>query len=155
MVDFLIKVLPGIATAVLASYLAARWSLRKFYSEQWWQRKERAYTEIIDAIYDLIQYCEIKKEDYGDGTGYNEEKENELRKSHRQAYWKIKKATDIGGFVVSSQAAKILKELRDRPRLDWDENPSWEIYAQEYNYYREALDKIVRVAKKDLYARRA
>lgn len=155
MTDFLIKILPGIVTAVLASYLAARWSLRKFYSEQWWQRKERAYTEIIDALYDLIQYCEIKKEYYGDGTDHSEEKENELWESYRQAYWKIKRATDIGEFVVSSQAAKILKELRARPRLDWDENPSWEIYAQEYNYYREALDKIVRVAKKDLYARRA
>ena len=61
MVEFLLKTLPGIIAAVLASHLAAKWSLRKFYSEKWWLRKENAYVEIIDALYDLVQYCEIKE----------------------------------------------------------------------------------------------
>lgn len=148
--EFLVKILPGIFTAILASYLAAKWSLKKFYSEKWWERKEHAYVEIIGTLYDLIQYCEIKQEDYGQGTGYSEEKETEFRKRYNQAYWKMKKATDIGAFVISPQAETILKELRDRPRLEWNENPPWEIYEQEYEYHRKALDKIVQVAKDDL-----
>ena len=150
MTEFLLKTLPGIITAILASYLAAKWSLRKFYTEKRWQRKENAYVEIIDALYDLIQYCEIKKEDYGGGTGYSEDKESFFAERYSQAFWKIKKATDIGAFVVSPNATIILKELRDRPKLDWDDNPSWDIYQQDYEYYREALNKIVQVAKEDL-----
>ena len=69
--------------------------------------------------------------------------------------WKIKKATDIGAFVVSPNATIILKELRDRPKLEWDENPSWEIYQQDYEYYKDALNKIVQVAKEDLKANKA
>lgn len=154
MFDFLLKILPGIITAFLGSYLAAKWSMRKFYSEQWWQRKERAYIEIIDALYDLIQYCEIQKKDYGAGTGYSEEIESDFRAKHSQALWKIKKTTDIGGFVISSKAAGILKELRDRPRLDFNENPLWELYEQDYDYYRDVLNKIVSAAKEDLNANR-
>jgi hypothetical protein len=113
MIDFLLKALPGIISAIIASYLATRWSLRKFYSEKWWERKERAYAEIIDALYDLLQYCEIQKEDYGGGTSYSDDKMKELGERYSQALWKIKKATDIGAFVVSPEAESILRELRD------------------------------------------
>jgi len=155
MIDFLLKILPGIVTAILASYLATKWSLRKFYSEKWWQRKENAYIEIIDALYDLIQYCETQKEDYGSGTGYSECKIKKFRERYNRAFWEIKKTTDIGAFVVSSQAATILKELRDRPKLEWTENPPWEIYEQDYEYYKDALNKIIQVAKEDLKANKA
>ena len=155
MTEFLLKTSPGIITAILASYLTAKWSLQKFYSEKWWQRKENAYVEIIDALYDLVQYCEIRKEDYGGGAGYSEDKEKNFAERYNQAFWKIKKATDIGVFVVSSKAATILQELRDKPELEWDENPPWEIYQQDYEYYKDALNKIVKVAKEDLKANKA
>jgi len=155
MMEFILKALPGVITAVFASYLAAKWSLKRFYSEKLWERKEHAYVEIIDALYDLLQYCEIQKGDYGQGTGYSKENEDELRESYNQAYWKIKKATDIGAFVVSPQAETVLKELRERPRLEWEENPIFEIYEQDYNYYKDALTTIVRLAKQDLNASKA
>lgn len=155
MIDFLLKALPGIVSAIIASYLAANWSLRKFYSEKWWERKERAYTEIIDALYDLLQYCEIQKEDYGRGTGYSDVKVKELEERYSQAFWKIKKATDIGAFVVSSEAESILKELRDRPQLKWNENPPCDIFEQDYKYYNDALRRIVEIARSDLKASKA
>lgn len=155
MTEFLLKTLPGIIAAVLASYLAAKWSLRKFYSEKWWQRKENAYVDIINALYDLVQYCEIRKEDYGGGAGCPEDKEKKFAERYSQAFWKVKKATDIGAFVVSPKAAIILKELRDRPKLEWAERPPWEIYEQDYKYYKDALNKFVQVAKEDLKANKA
>ena len=48
-----------------------------------------------------------------------------------------------------------MKELRDRPRLDLNENLLWELYEQDYDYYRDALNKIVSAAKEDLNANRA
>lgn len=153
--EFLIKVVPGVITAILGSYLAARWSLKKFYSEKWWERKEHAYAEIINALYDVIQYCEIKKEDYGQGTGYSQEKESEFASNYSAAFWKIKRATDVGAFVISGEAQKVLKELRERPRLKWEENPPWDIYEEDYEAHRAALSKIVELAKKDLGAKKA
>jgi hypothetical protein len=115
MLEFLVKALPGIISAIIASYFAARWSLRRFYSEKWWERKEKAYADIIDALYDLLQYCEIQKEDFGGGTKYSDEKMKEFGERYSQAFWKIKKATDIGAFVVSPEAENILKGLQNRP----------------------------------------
>lgn len=144
------SIIAAVISAIIAAYLSSRLALRKFYSEKWWERKERAYVEIIDAFYDLIQYCEIQKNDYGQGTGFDEAKEREFRDRYNHAHWKIKRATDVGAFVVSLEAEIALKELRDRPRLAWEENPRWDIYEQDYKYYRETLDKIVRIAKRDL-----
>jgi hypothetical protein len=159
MIDIFIKIIPGIIIAIFTSYitayLTAKWSLKRFYSEKWWERKEKAYGEIMDALYDLLKYCEIQKEDYGGGTGYSDEKMKELGERYNQAFWKIKKTADIGAFVVSLEAEKILIELHNRPRLEWNENPPWDIYDQDYKYYREALTRIVDVAKRDLKASRA
>ena len=142
----------SILTAILASYLAAKWALRRFYCEKWWERKEKAYAEIIDALYDLLQYCEIKKEDYNDETRYSPEKMKEFSDRYSQAFWKVKKATDIGAFIVSVEAENILIELRDRKQLKWEENPAWDIYENDYKYYKNTLRKIVDVARRDLKA---
>lgn len=153
--DFLVNTAPGIMTALLGSYLAARWSMKKFYSEKWWDRKEQAYAEIIDALYDVIQYCEIKKEDYGQGTGYSSEKESEFSSNYTAAFWKIKRATDVGAFVISAEAQSVLKNLRERPKLNWEENPPWDLYEEDYEAHLNALNKIVELAKKDLGAKNA
>ncbi|MBW1796035.1 MAG: hypothetical protein JRJ38_16705 [Deltaproteobacteria bacterium] len=155
MIKEFFKYLPGIISAILAAYFTARWSLRKLYSEKWWERKEKAYSEIVEALYQVMQYCEIKKDHYEVGKTYSDEKMKEFQDRYSMAYWKLKKATDIGAFVISQEGAKVLEELRSRPKLDWNENPPWEIYDQDYEYYKKALENIVRVAKKDLKATKA
>lgn len=60
MIKEFFKYLPGIISAILAAYFTARWSLRKLYSEKWWERKEKAYSEIVEALYEVMQYCERK-----------------------------------------------------------------------------------------------
>jgi len=144
------KIFIGIIIAVVSSFFTTKLALKKFYSEKWWEKKESAYAEIINALYDLIQYCEIKKEDYGQGTDHLPEKVRELSVKYSEAYWKIKKATDIGAFVISKKAESVLIELRNQPQLKWEENPSFEIFEADYNFYKEALEKIIIVSKKDL-----
>ncbi|GAG81179.1 unnamed protein product, partial [marine sediment metagenome] len=66
MTEFIQRIIISLITAISILIVACKtvkWSLKQFYSEKWWERKERAYTEIIDALYDLLQYCEIQKED--------------------------------------------------------------------------------------------
>ena len=79
----------------------------------------------------------------------------ELSERHSKALWRIKKATDLGSFTVSAEAQSALQEMRSRPRLEWDENPPWEVYEQDYNNYRATLETIVSAARKDLRASKA
>src|ERR1022692_3858999 len=105
----------GLLAAILAAWLSAKWSVRKFYSEKWWERKEKAYAEIIEALYDVLQYCEIKKEDYGNNQRYGEDKMKELAEKQNNAWWKLRRASAIGAFVMSPKATEALNELLARP----------------------------------------
>jgi hypothetical protein len=78
MKEFLLKLLPGIITAIIAAYLAARWSLQKIYTEKWWERKEKAYSEIIESLYNIIQYYDFKRDIYEWSRKLSDEKEKEL-----------------------------------------------------------------------------
>ena len=116
MTELIIAVVSGVIVAAFAAWFASAWALRKFYSERRWERKEKTYINIIDALHDIVQYFEAHKEDYGQGTCYSEEGEKDLYDRYSSAYWKVKKATDIGAFVVSHRVAGVLKDLQKRPR---------------------------------------
>jgi len=145
-----IKFASTIASPFLAAYFASRWALKKHYKEKWWERKEQAYRDIINSLYDLLQYCEIEKENYGQGPRVQEKNYNEFQEKYNNAYWNIKKNIVIAEYLVSKNAAIALKKLNSREKLKWEENPSWEIFEAEYNAYDEALMEIIKIARIDL-----
>ena len=146
--NFISTIIIGFLAAILGSWVA----LRKFKKEKLWERKEKSYSEIIDALYALLQHCEVHKEDFGQGTGLSEDRERELAINYNQAFWKIKKVTDIGAFVISAKAHKVLVTLMDREKLDWNNNPRWELYENDYQGFQQALNEIVKIASRELNA---
>ena len=146
------NIISTVLVGFVAAFLGSLVALRKFKKEKSWERKEKAYTEIIDALYDLLQHCEIHKEDYGQGTGLSESKEDELRNNYSRAFWEIKKVTDIGAFVISAEAHDVLIKLSNREKLNWHDNPSFDIYEHEYQEFQTALNKIVKIARSELNA---
>ena len=145
-VDFLIRTIPG----VVAAFLAARLAVNKFYKEKSWERREMAYAEIINNLYNLIKYFRVHKEDYGQGTGLSESKEVELYTDYISASSSLAKATDIGSFYISNEANYVLNKLRKRKLLNYREEPMSEIYESEYKAHQTALNEILVIAKKDL-----
>jgi len=154
-IDILKVVLPGLVVAIVTSILTVRLSIRRFYEEKWWERKERAYSDIIASLNDIMQYYEYQRDHYEHGRKLSKEREKEIKEQYSEAYWKLKKVTDIGGFVISRDAAVVLKDLRNRPKLKWDDNPPGEIYDSDYEYYKLALDQLVAIANKELKAKKA
>ena len=146
----LIPSLVGLFTTILASFLSAQWAVRRAFQERWWERKERAYTEIVEALHDSIRYFELCAKESLEQWDETHPKMEEFRESYDEAYWKIQRATDIGAFVISEKAAAILVELRKRPRLDWNENPPWDVFEEDCKYYRDAIQKVRQLAREDL-----
>lgn len=140
--------IPTLVVSIIVAYLSATWAVRGALKERWWTRKEQAYAEIIGALYDLLRYSKLCAE--GILAGAEHPQLDEFGRQYREAYWKIQKMTAVGPFVVSKRAAQILQELQDRPVLDWNENPPWEIYEADAESYRYALEQIRDCAKKDL-----
>lgn len=111
---------------------------------------EKAYEEIIIALYDMIKYFRVHKEDYGQGTGLSDERERELLQKYIGASSSLNKATDIGALYISQAAINILQNLRIREQLDYYNEPKFEFYEQEYKEHDKALKELLDVAKKDL-----
>jgi len=139
----------GIITTVAAAFLSAKWAVQQAIQQKWWERKESAYIEIIEALHDLLRYSSMCAEENSTGTA-DHRKNSEFSGRYSEAYWKIQKMTDIGAFVISDAAAGILSKLRDKPPLEWNDNPPWEIYGADCAHYRDALEDIKRCAMKDL-----
>ncbi|WP_447956995.1 hypothetical protein [Vreelandella sp. EE7] len=113
-------------------------------------RREQAYEEIIVALYDMIKYFRVHKEDHGQGTGLSDERERELLQEYIRASSSLSKATDIGAFYISQDAVYVLQKLRSREQLDYYNEPRFEFYEQEYKEHDKTLKKLVEVANNDL-----
>ena len=147
-IQFLIPSVIGLITTICAAFFSAHWAVRRAFKERWWERKEQAYTDIIEALHNLLRYSALCANDYQDRSEHPKKKE--FGERYTEAYWNIQKMTDIGPFVISNQAADILQKLRNKPQLEWNENPPWDIYEADCENYREALEGIRECAKIDL-----
>jgi hypothetical protein len=81
MPDYLKILIPsaiGFITTVCAAFLSARWAVRRAYAERWWDRKEQAYSEIIDALHDLLRYSSFEAERDLAGDSWEHPKEKEF-----------------------------------------------------------------------------
>lgn len=148
--NLIISLVSGTIIAIVSSYLTSIWTMKKFYTEKWWDRKEQAYTEIINALYDMVRFYEVYKEDYGQDYFISEERATDLRQKYSNGMRKLHRATDLASLYVSDDAANELVKLRNREALDQRSNPSWEVYESEYKYHKQTLDELLIIAKKDL-----
>ena len=146
LLDFLVKII----LVVIAAFIASSLAINKFYKERNWERREKAYAEIINALYDLIKYFRVYKEDYGQGTGLSENIESELYANYISAASSLSKATDIGSFYISKSAYETLSKLKTRKQLNFNEEPMFEIYDSEFQHHQLALNEFLEIAKKDL-----
>ncbi|WP_147336835.1 hypothetical protein [Pseudomonas abyssi] len=151
--DVLTNLAVSITSGAIAAFLGAWWAIRKFYVERNWERRERAYEEIIHALYDITRYCAVQKENYGQGTGLSAEKEHELQVKYMSAYSSVNKSIDIGSLYISSKANEILQLLRERRNVDYEGEPAFEVFEHEHSIHKESLESFLIVARKELHVK--
>lgn len=136
--------------AVITAIVTVQLSLKRFRSEKWWEKKADAYSKIIDAIHSLKDYNEQKlRAEYREAE-LSPEKEHELLRQYENAHREFIKALDVGSFIISADALKILETYQNRPRLNWDENPLFDIIEEDLKHIKECLQSFKLAAKKDL-----
>lgn len=113
-------------------------------------RRERAYEEIVNALYDKLAYYAVHKEDYGRGTGLSAEREREVLQSHLKASASLERATDVGSLFISEEAVELLVKLRNRRQLDFENEPAFEYFDSEYEEHKSALNALLKIAVRDL-----
>lgn len=145
-----ISTIAAMALSLITAYLGFYFALQKFHQQKIWERREQAYSEIISALYDVSQYCFFQKNDYGQGTGLCKEKEEYLLSKYLDANELLEKATQIGLLYISEAAHQILRDLQQKPMLNPDQEPWFEVYKEEYDKHELARQKLTEVAQNEL-----
>jgi hypothetical protein len=148
--QLVIQVALSLLSAFVASGLTAWFSLRRFYSEKWWDRKLAAYTAIMEALHHMkrINDDSIRREE--NGVEASDERETEDYTKYRDASLEVRKQRDLGEFLLSREAAETLNELFSK----FDEANREQSYYAHLDSAGAAinlcLNKVRTLARKDL-----
>ncbi len=106
--EIVIKIVTAIVIATISSLVTVHLSRSKFRSERWWDKKASAYEKVIEAFHNSKKFHsehmiaeELNKE-------LGKDRISELKKLASSGRDEIIKASDIGSFVLSERAIKIL-----------------------------------------------
>jgi len=140
----------GFLAVFATSYFSAWLATRRTFKERWWERKQKAYTDIIEALYDLLSVSESKFYEVVTGVDLNEGEKKELENKRKDAYLFVSKAIDLGGLTISKSAIQELKNLRkglNEARKNQDYSF---IHDDEMGLYQDTIENMIKHARKDL-----
>jgi hypothetical protein len=103
------SLLVAIVTSVLTAALTVWLALRRFYREKWWEAKQRAYSDIIQALHHIKRDLEISIDAEIDGRDTNTDFYKGSDAKHRTAWDDLRKFADVGEFLFSSDSVQILE----------------------------------------------
>lgn len=119
-------------------------------AQQWWQRKADAYTEIVEALWQRLEYGnEYLAELYNEHRAQADDKTEKYRDMGINRT-KLRRAADIGAFVISDEVADALQQyfMRDQKIMSMDDVV--EQVEADIESTRECLGKIRMFAVRDL-----
>jgi hypothetical protein len=148
----------GLITSVLAfiasiiAVIATAYNSRfgRYTSERWWERKVEAYVRIIDAFSDLVYYYQQIYDAELEARELTETRKAEIEDLWRKGIHLIKKASNMGAFLISTEAENALRCYWDEPKEKIDPNDWFGHLTYEYDNAEKTLNQLVICAKKDL-----
>ena len=141
---------PGLIIAAVTSYLTVHLSLRRFYSERWWERKAHAYSTILESMYMMRAYPTRLLRRTEQGRDVSKEIQQELQLNSQKGYDEINKAIAIGTFIISDKAASYLSDFQKEYKNVDDTKPLFDVMESHIAIIDNYLNIIRICAKKDL-----
>lgn len=148
--NILIAVVPGLIIAVVASIITVRLSLRRFYSEKWWERKADAYSSIVEALYNMKAYVEAYRNAIAEGKDFKRDSDNEIVRKAAEGRDQVFRVAAIGSFIISDEAATSLGQLRDELMKDMQPDSLFNELDEHAAIVTRHLQQLRDLAKKDL-----
>ncbi|MBW2664222.1 MAG: hypothetical protein JRD93_20160 [Deltaproteobacteria bacterium] len=147
---FLNKLFPGLLIAVTTAVITVHLSLKRFHSEQWWERKADSYSRIVESLHQIKAWCEDQLEYIEMNQDSSHDKEKELQLKFKKASNEIRRAVDIGSFFISLESERTMMTLWDEMEKAKNEPSFYEYLNSKLKCLNNGL-KIIKVqAKKDL-----
>lgn len=151
--NLLSQITVGAIIAIVASYITVQLSLRRFYSEKWWEKKAEAYAAILEALHYMKRAFDEDLEAAMAGREVPEDRQAELLKKYREAHDELKKRIDIGQFVLSDKAAAELSAFQQQLHNARDTRDWVEYIEGSLGTINDTLKRMRAIAKTDLKGR--
>ena len=95
-------------TAIIASFFTSRFALRRFYSEKWWEKKQEAYSNMLEVLHKLKNYAEQHFDRERTGHEPTDDAKKKLEADWRGFHAEYLKLRDLASFHLSNRAVDIL-----------------------------------------------
>lgn len=128
MTGFLSQLVIGLAIALASSWITVRLSRRQFQTDRWWEKKAEAYERVIEAFHNAKRFALEHLNAACKGREVAEDRDAELRKCAKEARDEIVRASDIGSFILSSQALSILAKYEAESEKVPENSETWQDY---------------------------
>ena len=150
MTDAVLQIFVGIFIAAISSLITVRLSKQQFRSERWWERKVAAYERVIEAFHDFKRFSSEHLEAAEGESEVPKDREAKLRLRAALATDEIKRASDIGSFLLSHKALEILSRYHKKSETLEDCESWWDYLRQEWSITDEHMKEFIAEAHKDL-----
>ena len=100
-------IIVAIPTSILSVYLA----LKKYRSEKWWEKKLECYLNTINAMNDIIRFCDDTLAEKLDIESMSDDRKKEMKNEFHKGKIVLQTQTNIGPLLISEEAYKSLRSL--------------------------------------------
>jgi hypothetical protein len=145
------SILSLIVAPLFSAWLAVQFSIRQFQKEHWWEKKIEAYSQILEALENMLFYEHKLLEDSEGIKKLPADNEGrELRKKVSESHEVINKASRIGVLFVSKATNDRLQAMERQINSLPNKESLVEWLEQCIPIYTDALADVRTFAKKDL-----
>ena len=146
----LLDILTTIMVAAVSAWIAVHLSLRRFRTEKWWEKRVLAYERLIEAFHHSKAFSESHLKAAQQGREISKERDKELRSKAEEAEREIRKAVDLGGFLLGKEArARLRQYISDRRYAS--ESDGWDDYLlRDLDATDTCLRDLIKIARRDL-----
>jgi hypothetical protein len=114
----------GLIIAAVTARITVHYSLKRFHSEKWWERKASAYAAIIENLHHVRNHADHHLTFLKRNIDMPETADTLLTDKLSSAMAELRKHWDVGSFVISEEAVGIMtafmNELDDATKPeDW------------------------------------
>lgn len=106
--------LTSIVTSLFVSFFSVNLALRKYKSEKWWDFKASCYLSIIEALNNMVIYCDLWLDEELEEKDVCEDTLRKYEEEFKNAGLLLKKQVGSGKLLLSDDIYKILYSLAQK-----------------------------------------
>lgn len=140
----------SVIVAIITAILTVRLALNRFYTEKWWERRTAAYESLFEALHHVRNHADTNLTFSLRGRELSEKGSLELDAKLQGAMAELRKQRDIGDFVLSEDAVRVLDKLmcdleKSTQTQNWQEHLELKLVSVD-----SSLSSLRFIARKDL-----